>query len=134
MTSAIRIDHFKKRILISESFQKAAMNPLSNEYQDLAEVMGIHPNYKIAKRSIKKNENKKTYSGLTYDYMRHYILLHSTPEEEMSAIAEFEEKVLISQCHTQPCRYPTIKKWFLNKYPEVAEFGVEKEYITQKAS
>ena len=135
MTNAIRINHFTKEILISKSFQKAAMNPTSAEYQDLAEVMRNHPDYRIAKRAIKKNENKKTYSGLTYDYMRHYIMLHATPEDEVAAIAEFEEKILISECYSKNLRYPAIKKWFLNKYPEVAEFGTfEDEYTAQKAS
>jgi len=34
---------------------------------------------------------------------------------------------LISQCHSQSKRYPVIKKWFLEKYPEVKKFGVPKE-------
>lgn len=135
MTSAIRINHFTKEILISKSFQKAAMNPISTEYQDLKEVMNNHPDYRIALRNIKKNANKKTYSGLDYDYMRRYIILHATPEEELAAVAEFEEMILISDCHAKNYRYPTIKKWFLNKYPEVAEFGtVEAESRAKKAS
>ena len=135
MTSAIRINHFTKEILISKSFQKAAMNPISTEYQDLKEVMNNHPDYRIAKRAIKKNANKKTYAGLNYEYMRRYIMLHSTPEEELAAIAEFENKILISECHSKKDRYPAIKKWFLDKYTEVAEFGtVEAEARAKKAS
>ena len=132
MTNAIRIDHINENIFISESFSKAAMNPTSREYKDLKEVMTTHPNYKICKRSIKKNENKKTYSGLTYDYMRQYIILHSSEENEADALCEFEEMVLISQCHSKNYRYPTIKKWFLAKYPEVADFGtIETEPTTK---
>ena len=134
MTNAIRIDHINENIFISESFSKAAMNPTSREYKDLKEVMTTHPNYKICKRSIKKNENKKTYSGLTYDYMRQYILLHSSKENEAEALCEFEEMVLISQCHSKTYRYPTIKKWFLAKYPEVADFGtIEADHNAQQA-
>jgi len=132
MTNAIRVDHINENIFISESFSKAAMNPTSREYKDLKEVMTTHPNYKICKRSIKKNENKKTYSGLTYDYMRQYIILHSSKENEASDLCEFEEMVLISQCHSKNYRYPTIKKWFLAKYPEVADFGtIEVEQNTK---
>ena len=123
MTSAIRLDHFNKKILISESFQNSAMNPLSKEYRELVNVMNVHPNYEIGRREIKTNDKKKTYHGLTYDYMRNYIILHSTPEEELAAVAEFEEMILISKCQSKSIRYPTIKKWFLNKDPEVAEFG-----------
>jgi hypothetical protein len=134
MTSAIRIDHLNKAILISKSFAKAAMNPTSTEYQDLAEVMSNHPNYKVNQRSIKTNPRKETYAGLTYEYMRDYIILHSTPEEELAEVAEFNEMILISKCHAQALRYPTIKKWFLEKYPEVAEFGTVAAYNALKAS
>ena len=55
--------------------------------------------------------------------MRDYIILHTAPENEAEAVAEFDEMVLISKCHGKALRYPTIKKWFLAKYPEVAKFG-----------
>ena len=38
---------------------------------------------------------------------------------------EFEELKLISKCHRKGLRYPTIKKWFLETYPEIIEFGIE---------
>ena len=57
-SSAIRIDHFNKKILISKSFQKATMNPNSNEYKELAAVMANHPTYDMQRfylvQSIKK--------------------------------------------------------------------------------
>lgn len=123
MTSAIRINHFDKEILISKSFQKAAMNPTSKEYAELMEIMSNHPTYKLAQRVIKKSTQKETYAGLTYEYMRDYIILHSAPEEETAAVAEFDEMIHISKCHSKAQRYPTIKKWFLEKYPEIDMFG-----------
>ena len=133
MTSAIRIDHLNKAILISKSFAKAAMNPTSTEYKDLAEVMANHPDYAVNQRVIKQNAHKETYAGLTYEYMRDYIILHSNPEEELAEIAEFNEMLLISKCHAKALRYPTIKKWFLAKYPEVAEYGIEAAYKALRA-
>ena len=125
MTGAIRLNHFDKEILISKSFQKAAMNPNSTEYKDLAEVMAMHPDYKISQRVIKKNAKKETYAGLTYEYMREYIILHTSPEEELAAVAEFDEMILVSKCHSKAQRYPTIKKWFLEKYPEIEMYGTQ---------
>ena len=87
MTSAIRINHFEKKILISKSFQKAAMNPTCREYAELMEVMANHPDYKLDQRAIKTNPKKDTYKGLTYEYMRDYIILHSTPEEEAAPVS-----------------------------------------------
>ena len=43
--------------------------------------------------------------------------------------AEFVELVLISKCHAKAKRYPTIKKWFLEKYPEIVQFGMPTEEI-----
>lgn len=134
MTNAIRLNHLTKEILISKSFSKVAMNPLSTEYRDLSEVMEKHPNYTVSMRVIRQNTHKETYAGLTYDYMREYIILHSSPEEKLAEIAEFNEMLLISRCHAKALRYPTIKKWFLTKYPEVAEFGVEEAYKTLRVS
>ena len=124
MTSAIRIDHFEKKILISKTFEKAAHNPNSREYKELMEVMNTHPTYQLAQRAIKKNAKKETYAGLTYEFMRDYIILHSTPEEEAVAVAEFDELILVSKCHSKSQRYPVIKKWFLTKYPQADDFGM----------
>ena len=33
----------------------------------------------------------------------------------------------IAECHKASYGYAVIKKWFLAKYPEIAEFGVEVE-------
>ena len=46
---------------------------------------------------------------------------------EQAAVAEFDELVLISKCQTKAKRYPTIKKWFLAKYPAIAKFGMDAE-------
>lgn len=35
----------------------------------------------------------------------------------------YDELRLIGACHK--VSYPTIKKWFLETYPEIVEFGVE---------
>ena len=34
---------------------------------------------------------------------------------------------LISECHGKAFRYPVIKQWFLNQYPEIAKFGMVDE-------
>jgi len=35
---------------------------------------------------------------------------------------------LTSECHS--VRYPNVKKWFLEKYPDVAKFGMTKNEKT----
>ena len=54
--------------------------------------------------------------------MRMYISTHTPPESREKALSDFDELILISKCQSKRYRYPTIKKWFLNKYPEVKGF------------
>ena len=122
--NTIRIDHATKRIIMDSMFYKNSADPRNEEYTVLQNVRRDYPTYTPIQRTIKKNPAKKTYSGLTYAYMEDYILTHESPETVEAVFTEFNEMVLISQCHSQAFRYPTIKKWFLNKYPEILKFGL----------
>ena len=76
MKGTIRIDHLNKNILISAAFAKAAMNIQGEEYKTLVEVRSLHQDYNVIKREIKKNPEKESYRGLTYEYIEQYILNH----------------------------------------------------------
>ena len=57
--------------------------------------------------------------------MRNYILTCGSPNRERYAIlAEFDKLLLISQCQSKSLRYPVIKHWFFEKFPEIENFGV----------
>lgn len=122
--SKLVVKYAENTIEMNTTFAKMMQNPLSDEYAQLQRVRQDFPSFAIRKRQIKTNPNKDTYKGLTYEYMRNYIILHTSGEERVAKIAEFDELILISQCHGQSKRYPTIKKWFLQEYPDVAKFGV----------
>ncbi len=64
-----------------------------------------------------------SYKGLTYQYMEDYIITHESDETREAVLEEYNELRLITQCHSKAFRYPVIKKWFLAKYPEIANFG-----------
>ena len=51
--------------------------------------------------------------------MENYIATHANAARIME---EYKELRLQAECHS--IRYPNIKKWFLAKYPEIAQFGV----------
>ena len=131
MKNALTINFEKSQIVMTKLFAKKCTDTRSEEYAHLQSVRKDYPTFVVITREIKKNPNKRVYKGLTYDYMRDYILLHTAPEEEVEAIAEFEELLLISKCQQQSLRYPTIKKWFLKKYPEIEYFGMD-ETLVQK--
>ena len=116
-------------IEMNTTFAKEMRNPLSEEYALLQRTRQDFPTFAVRTRQIKSNPHKDTYKGLTYAYMRSYISTHEPKETLEEVLREFDEMILISQCHGRQLRYPTIKKWFLAKYPEVAQFGVEPEVV-----
>ena len=126
--NTIILDHENGRLIMTKTFAKKAADVRSEEYEILQRVRNDYPTYIVVVREIKKNKNKESYKGLTYAYMRKYIDTVEENEEIKEAVhAEMDRMVLISQCHSQSKRYPVIKKWFLEKYPEVKKFGVPKE-------
>ena len=123
--SRLTVKYAEGIIEMNTTFAKMMQNPLSDEYTMLQSVRRDNPGFAVRKRQIKTNPSKDTYKGLTYEYMRNYIILHTVSgKERIAKLAELEELILISHCHGQSKRYPTIKKWFLNEYPDVAKFGI----------
>lgn len=126
MTNYLKVDYENNSLVMDRTFAKSAQIAGSNEYRLLQEARIAYPNYTVTVRHIKKNAAKECYKGLTYAYMEDYIATHEDPENVMEVLDEFAELRLISQCHSQAFRYATIKKWFLNKYPEIVRFGMPK--------
>lgn len=123
MKNALYIDFENNKIVMTSLFAKNCANTSSAEYRQLQSVRKDYPEYKVITREIKKNPNKESYKGLTYDYMEDYILTHEDAENADAVLAELAEMRLIAACHSKAFRYPVIKKWFLDKYPEVKNFG-----------
>ena len=123
--SKMKVFYAEGIIEMNTTFAKMTQNPLSDEYALLQKTRMENPTFTVRRRQIKANPKKDTYKGLTYEYMEHYIGTHEPDDQVDEVLAHFEELKLISQCHGKRLRYPTIKKWFLNRYPDVAQFGVE---------
>ena len=118
----VRVDIIKNEVVMTSKFADKASDPRAEEYRILQDIIKTYPNIKVRKHTIKKNPYKECYKGLTYNYMREYILTHEVNPKD--ALAEFDEMLLISKCHSDAYRYPTIKKWFLDRYEEVKCFGI----------
>lgn len=127
MKNTLKINHTDMTLVMDRTFAKLASDTRSEEYAHLQKIRADYPNYRLVQRHIKRNVEKKTYAGLTYPYMRKYISKHGTKEESEKLLAELEEKILISECHGKAFRYPVIKSWFLELYPEIAKFGLKDE-------
>jgi len=118
VTNVLKIDHENTLLTMDKEFARRASIVGSEEYNLLQSARRDYPTYSVVLRKIKKNKNKESYRGLTYEYMENYILSHDNADE---IYAEYLELRLLAQCHS--IRYPHIKKWFLNTYKEVADFG-----------
>lgn len=123
MKNILKVDFSKNAIIMDRTFAKKCVDTRSEEYAQLQRVRQDYPTFAVLTRTIKRNENKETYKGLTYRYMEDYIHTHEPKATAEAILAEFQELQLISQCHAQAFRYPTIKKWFLERYPQVKNFA-----------
>ena len=120
MKNDLRIDFTKNEIIMSRHFEKCASIAGSEEYRRLQLVRQDYPTFSVVRRSIKKAPSKETYAGLTFAYMENYIATHANAEQIKKV---YDELRLIGACHK--ASYPTIKKWFLETYPEIVEFGID---------
>ena len=127
MKNTLKLEHAKRTIVMDRTFAKYAANTMSQEYAHLQTVRQDYPEYQVVQRKIKRSKTKECYRGLNYEYMEDYIKTHGSKEEIATNMADYKELKLISQCHSTSRRYPTIKSWFLAKYPEVKAFGVSDE-------
>ena len=122
MKNKLRFDHDARCIVMDRTFYKNSSNIRFEEYAMLQRARQDYPTYTPVIKRIKRNLDKETYKGLTYAYMERYIESHEDADEIM---AEYRELRLISECHGKARRYPAIKKWFLEKYPEIETFGAD---------
>lgn len=124
----ITIDILNGKITLSSAFEKKAFTPGTAEYAQLMEVRHEFPSFSLDTRQFKKNTQQERYRGLTYNYMREFI--KQTEGENASAVLiGLETLINISKGHSTGKRYPTVKKWFLDRYPEFAEFGMNEEQV-----
>ena len=119
-----------KKIEMSKKEAKAAGKIGTPEFEELKNYMAMYPGFEVQIKAPAKR--KVEFRGLTYEYMRDYIILHTAPEDELEAVAEFDELILISKCQAKGKRYPTIKKWFLAKFPEIKQYKEQHAEKVQK--
>lgn len=126
MTNYLKVDRANRQLVMDRTFAKNSAIVGSREYAMLQMAKADYPDFTERVRTIKRNPNKKTYAGLTYEYMEDYICTHEPEDNIPIVLDEFYEMRLISECHSKAFQYPVIKRWFLNKYPEIANYATLK--------
>lgn len=111
-------------IIMKKPFAKLASQVGTAEYNLLQKVRQDYPDFTVCVRQIKKNTATEHYHGLTYAYMAWYINTYEVEAKRELMMDTLNELLDISRCHSKGKRYSTIKKWFLDQYPAVKQFGM----------
>ena len=121
-------------IEMSKKFAAAVSNPFSDEYAQLQAVRRDYPKFKVV--TVSRKSATPEYKGLTYEYMRKYIVKHDDTEksimvefEMLTATSEEAEELLM-----ESASYHEVKEWFFGKFPEIKEFHKKREAILKKAA
>lgn len=124
----------EKTLLLKSGFAKKAARCGSPESIVLQKYVKLYPDYEITIHQITRNAAQEHYRGLTYDFMENYILEHE-PRETVDAVHdEFCGMIDISKCHSTGRRYPIIKNWFFEKYPEIKNYGMDVKAAEEEAA
>ena len=126
MKNYMKLDHENRKIVMDRTFASKAELVGSEEYNLLQQCRRDYPTYLVTRKTIKKKATQEHYRGLTYDYMKEYINKYDTENKEAN-LALLDEMIDISKCHSTFKRYPVIKQWFLDTYPDVKKFGIPEE-------
>ena len=124
--TTMKINEKKFAIEITKTYAQKANRVGSPEYYELLEVRRNFPNFKVV---VKQAKSKDSFKGLTYDYMKKYILAHD--DKEGSNMAVFNELrgngEEAEEAKADSLSYGEIKMWFLDTYPEVKKFHQSRE-------
>lgn len=116
-------NHIDKTIDGTEYHFNKASIPGTAQYKQLMERMEAHPTYTLNPISTKKTSSKRTYAGLNSKLIEEYISIQKDNEQLLA-----EHKALIDE----KVGFPTVKSWFLEKYPEFNVSKAEKEIRAYK--
>ena len=118
--STITINSKRNTIEVSKAFADKASKFGSNEYELLKRAQSENPNCRVEIKATRTNR-RNTLKGLTYEYMQKYILTHNKEllNDFLDMIGKSNNEFGLE---TKGAHYMSVKKWFLDNFPEIAEF------------
>lgn len=98
---------------VTKAFLKEAETIGSDAFETLVKLRNDHQGLQVRAREIAKNEDKVSYEGLTYGYMREFI--EAREGDNAAAVLEKLEKTIeLSKSFRAPYLY--VRNWFLKMY------------------
>ena len=132
MLNNFRINYAEGKIIVSKKVAKKAEIYGTAEYLQLQEVRKDYPHFTIEFEE-KKNSKRDYLKGLTYDFMRNYILNHDPTGQLMN---DFKillgESDIAKELEVDGVSYGQIRSWFLMSFPEIEKFCEAREKILSK--
>ena len=129
------INYTSMTIEMTKAESKAAGKFGTDAYKDLIAAMQQFPNYKILVATRAATKKSCDFKGLTYDYMEKYIQAH---DEDQSIMKEYLMLRGLSneaqEALADSCSYQEIKKWFLGKFTEIAQFHENRQKLLGAAN
>ncbi len=110
------INYSMKVIELTKAEAKMAKNYGSKMYDMVKDARSDYPNFEVKVREVKTTKRKAEYKGLTYSYMEKYI----RRKDDEDALNFYHS--LIGKVESESfeiASYFEVKKWFLEKFPEV---------------
>lgn len=115
MEKAMKIDHKKHEIVMTNEFSKRAGEFGSKEATYLQRMASTYAGYEIRVRSCKSSTQER-YNGLNFDRMRWFIGHHIKDTNALAFLEGLIEKA-IDPNYTE-YGYFNVRTWFLTNYKE----------------
>ena len=129
------INYTSMTIEMTKAESKAAGKIGTEEFKNMLTLMQQFPNYKILVVTRATTKKSGDFKGLTYDYMEKYIQAH---DEDQSIMKEYQILRGLSneaqEALADSCSYQEIKKWFLGKFTEIAQFHENRQKLLDAAN
>ena len=125
MTNII-INDKNRSIEISKKFANEARKFGTEEYSILQEARAAYPKYKVVVKAAAKRAD--SFKGLNHEYMEKFIKSHEKKDDNGNVIDNLTTFYKLTgreadgskKDFSEIATYGELKRWFLEKYPEVA--------------
>lgn len=129
MKTTLTLNMKKKTIEMTKTVAASASKFGTEAYNDLQQARRDYPDYTVVIVTRQSSEKKDHYKGLDYNYMEKYIKAHD--DEKQSIMKEYMDLRGLSEeaqeLEAESLSYGEMRKWFLNKFPAIANFFEKRE-------
>lgn len=111
-----------KTIEVTHDFYAEASKPDTDEYAALSKALNENPSFTVRLKHCKRRSHENKSKGLTYQYMRRFILIMDEQNlKTFENVLSYYEKL----GYKSTSLYNHARDWFLDNYPHHEEMLIE---------